>query len=142
MAIDDWMPALATQLTVTGIVQVHTYLDLPATLSVFPCLILLPQRGSQMFGGSFIAVHEVQVTLYIASQFLPEAYAVAVPFIELIRNALGSRIKLGLSSIDHAQPAPGNFYEGPGNISYGDKNHLGIVFHLEIKEHDPFTVAA
>jgi hypothetical protein len=136
------MPTLATQLTVTGINQVHTYLNLPATLSVFPCLILLPQRGSQMFGGSFVAAHEVQATLYIASQFLPEAYAVAVPFIERIRNALGSHIKLGLSSIDHAQPAPGNFYEGPGSVKYGDKEHIGIIFRIEVKEHDPFTVAA
>jgi len=143
MAIEDWMPTLASLLAETpGLVQVHTYEDLPATLSVFPCLVILPERGTQMFGGPNIARHEVRAVLYVAGQLLPEAYATAVPFIRLFRNKLAGRIQLGLTNIEHAIPAPGNWYEGPGAIKYGDKELTGIIFRIEIKETETFSVSA
>jgi hypothetical protein len=121
MAIDHWMPTLRTNLaTVTGISQAHTYLDLPGSIQTFPTLLIVPVSGTQTGGVSApgIALHNVQVTLYVANQIIPEALGAAVPFID------------------------GLFYEGPGAIVYGDKTLCGIVFHLTVKETEALTVAA
>ena len=152
--IESWMPALAAQLSEIPGLQYVFFPDpsdadagLPGTLQVFPCLVLLPQRGREnnySAGGPNITVHRVQATLYVAAQVLPEAYAVAIPFIALVRNKLMGKMKLGLSTVHHARtaPPPENWYEGPGGVRYGDKEHLGIIFTLEVKETETFTVAA
>lgn len=143
MPIDDWMPTLSTNMqAVAGIEQSHKYDELPATLHVFPCTIILPIGGDQEYslGGPAIMHHVVQITLYVASQILPEAYAVAVPFIELIRNALAADIQLG-GNCEYCLPvtSPAPFYEGPGAITYGDKEHLGIKFMVTVKENESGT---
>lgn len=154
MALEDFLPTLAENLAaVTGIEAVYfphpTDADagLPGTLQIFPCLVLLPEKGPlQMMsaGGPNTAIHELRLTLFVTQQILPEAYNVATPFIKLIRNKLASHIMLsGLSGIDHVLPSSRNdFYEGPGTIKYGDKDLIGIIFHIEVKEHETFTVAA
>jgi di/tricarboxylate transporter len=85
------------------------------------------------------------MTLYVVNTVAPEAYAVAVPFIEKVRNALAADIQLG-ANCEHCMPvtAPAPFYEGPGGITYGDKEHLGIIFHVIVKENESgdFPVAA
>ena len=134
MPIDDWMPTLVANMeAVAGIEQAHQYDQLPATISVVPSMIILPVGGDQEYslGGPNVAYHVVNMTLYVAIQVLPEAYAVAVPFIELVRNALAADIQLG-ATCEHCLPvtAPAPFYEGPGSIEYGNKQHLGIIFHI------------
>lgn len=142
MAIPDWMPTLATYMAqIEGLAQVHTYVNLPGTLSVFPSMIILPVSGDQMVGGPNISHHRVQATLYVASQILPEGYKTAVPFIKRTLTVLVAHIKLG-GVVDHCYPAPPpeNWYSGPGEISYGDKKHLGIIFRLDVKEHETLTI--
>lgn len=148
MPIDDWMPTLRNNMeAVAGIEQAHKYDELPGTLHVFPCMIILPSGGDQEYsiGGPNIAHHVVQMTLYTSMQVLPEAYAIAVPFIELVRNALAADIQLG-GNCEHCLPvtAPAPFYEGPGAIPYGDKEHLGIIFRVDVKENESgdYPVAA
>jgi hypothetical protein len=145
MAIDHWMPTLRTNLaTVTGISQAHTYLDLPGSIQTFPTLLIVPVSGTQPGGVSApgIALHNVQVTLYVANQIIPEALGAAVPFIELIRNEIYAHVTLS-SNCSYCLPASdGLFYEGPGAIVYGDKTLCGIVFHLTVKETEALTVAA
>lgn len=145
MAIDDWMPALASRLgTVDGVEQVHTHLDLPGSLLVFPCVVLLPLEGDCLYsaGGVNISFHQVQATLYVSAQILPEAYALAVPMIARVRDALAGGMTLG-GLVAHVLPsAAGRFYQGPGSLRYADKDHLGIVFRLEVKEHETVTVSA
>ena len=148
MPIDDWMPTLVANMeAVAGIEQAHQYDDLPATIHVVPSMIILPVGGDQEYsvGGVDVAYHVVNMTLYVAIQVLPEAYAVAVPFIELVRNALAADIQLG-ATCEHCLPvtAPAPFYEGPGSIEYGDKQHLGIIFHIIVKENESgdYPVAA
>lgn len=152
MSIEDWTPALTRVLgTVSGIESVHTYDDLPAVLRVFPSVIILPTRGpsaNYSAGGPNISVHQVQATVYVSAQILPEAYALAVPFVGRVTRALAANLKLdGL--VAHAIPDPaGPWYEGPGAIQYGvDANgtpiqHLGIIFRIEVKEIETFTVSA
>jgi len=140
MPIDDWMPTLSTNMeAVAGIEQSHKYDELPSTIHVFPSMLILPMGGNQEYskGGPNTAYHVVQMTLYVANQVLPEAYAVAVPFIELVRNALAADMQLGGNCV-HCLPvtAPAPFYEGPGSITYGDKEHLGIIFHIIVKENE------
>lgn len=140
MPIDDWMPTLSTNMeAVVGIVQSHKYDELPGTIMVFPSMIILPVGGDQDYslGGPNVAYHVVKMTLYVAISVLPEAYAVAVPFIELVRNKLASDMQLG-ANCQHCLPvrAPAPFYEGPGGITYGDKEHLGIIFNIIIKENE------
>lgn len=151
MSIEDWMPALADTLgQVSDIEQVHTYLDLPGVLQVFPCFVVIPVRGNMNYsvGGPNIGLHSVQATLYVSAQVLPEAYAVAMPFIGRVTRKLAANMSLG-GKVRHVLPDPaGPFYEGPGGIEYGTaadgtpRRHLGIIFRLEVKETETYTVSA
>ena len=140
MPIDDWMPTLVANMeAVAGIEQAHGWDTIPGTLHVFPSMIILPIGGDQEYsvGGPNVAYHVVNMTLYVVNTVAPEAYSVAVPFIELVRNALAADIQLG-ANCEHCMPvtAPAPFYEGPGSIEYGDKQHLGIIFHIIVKENE------
>ena len=145
MAIDTWMPTLKEILAeIEGIEQVHTYDELPGSLMAFPCLVIMPESGSQSYGMSApgIAIHRVKVTLYVASVFMPEAMGKAVPFIELIRDKLAAHMNLeGMVSYCLPVNPPDAFYEGPNGLSYGDKVHTGINFYLVVKEVESFTVS-
>jgi len=148
MPIDDWMPTLSANMeSVAGIEQSHKYDELPGSISVFPSMIILPVGGDQEYslGGPNVAYHVVNMTLYVANQVLPEAYAVAIPFIEKVRNKLASDMQLGGTCV-HCLPvtAPAPFYEGPGAIEYGSKEHLGIIFRVIVKENESgdYLVAA
>ena len=143
MPIDDWMPTLVANMeAVAGIEQAHQYDNLPGTIWPTPSMIILPIGGDQEYslGGPNVAYHVVNMTLYVANQVSPEAYAVAVPFIEKVRNALAADIQLG-GNCAHCLPvtAPSPFYEGPGSITYGNKEHLGIIFHIIVKENESGT---
>lgn len=149
MPIDDWMPTLKNNMAaIAGITggagQVHKYDELPGSIVVFPTMIILPIGGDQEYslGGPDIAHHVVQLTLYVANQILPEAYAVAVPFIELVRNALAADIQLG-GNCEHCLPvsSPAPFYEGPGAIEYAGQTYLGIIFRVTVKENESGTFA-
>lgn len=144
MAIEDWMGTLKTVLSgVTGVRQVHKYDELPGTISVPKSIILLPMRGSQeVSGGWGIAIHQVQATLYLALQVLPEGYGTAVPFIKLVRNAVIANMTLG-GLVSYCKPVdpPEFWYEGPGAVRYGDKELLGIIFRFVVKEGESLTVA-
>jgi hypothetical protein len=148
MAIENWMPALKNKMAaIPGIKQVHQYDEIPGTLLTFPCLIIMPTRGSQSYSasGPAVAIHQVQMTLYVAGQILPEGYAVAVPFIQKIRDALAANVTLDGTVSYIAPPAPPeSFYEGPGAIgfNYGDKNHLGVIFRVVVKETETVNVSA
>jgi len=158
MAIENWMSALASKLgEITGIEQVHTYADLPGVLTVFPSIVIMPTRGpsaNYSAGGPNIALHQVQATLYVSAQVMPEAYALAVPFIGRVTRKLASALQLGgltygSGRIHHVIPDPASpWYEGPGGIEYGTdssgepRRHLGIIFRLEVKETETFTVSA
>lgn len=152
MSIEDWTPTLANVFeTISGVELVHTYDSLPAVLRVFPCVVILPTRGptaNYSAGGPNIGVHQLQATVYVSAQILPEAYALAVPFVGRVTRALAANLKLdGL--VAHAIPDPaGPWYEGPGAIQYGfdaqgaPLQHLGIIFRIEVKEVETFTVSA
>lgn len=146
------MPTLAEKLAaVTGVQAVYfphptdTDAGLPGTLHVFPCIVMVPRMGSQVYsaGGPNIMVHRLRVTLYVTQQVLNEAYATATPFIKLVRDKLAANLTLG-GLVDHVLPdtAQAMFYEGPGGIRYGEPEHLGIVFYVEVKEHETVTVTA
>lgn len=158
MALDDWMPALAQTLTeVSGVEAVYypsatgEESNLPGQLAVFPCLVILPERGTQHVaaGGPNEALHRVRVTLYAAAQVLPEAYGVAMPLIVRVLRKLATRITLG-GLVAHCLPVPPpeSWYEGPGAVVYGQtetgapRAHLGVIFRLEVKEHETLTVSA
>lgn len=146
MSIETWAPTLKTNLAaVSGIRQVHKYDELPGSIMAFPTIIFLPVQGDQIVsaGGLNIAHHQVQVSLYVAPQVLPDAYALAVPFITLIRAAIAADVQLGGTCV-HCLPVspPEPFYTGPGALRYGDKEHIGIIFRLDVKEIENVTVAA
>lgn len=145
MAIEDWTPILKQKMSeVEGIVQVHNYDELPSTISAWPSLLIIPLEGRQEIGGANIALHDVQMSLYISGQILPEGYGLAVPFIKRIRDKLAANHKLE-ASVQHCQPPKldqGPFYTGPGAIKYNNKEHLGIIFRIEVKETEIFTISA
>jgi len=152
MAMEDWMPTLAEKLAAVSGLQYVFFPDptdadagLPGSLMVFPCAVILPRQGSQVYsaGGPNIAIHRLRITLYVANQVLAESYAVAIPYLATIRNKLAANMTLG-GLVDHVLPdtSQGQFYDGPGGIKYGDAEHLGIIFFIEVKEHETFTVSA
>jgi hypothetical protein len=146
MAIEDWMPSLAEVMEgVDGIERVCTYEDLPGSLLELPCLVIMPKRGSQSYGASApgVSVHDVQLTLYTASQVIPEALGTAVPFIKKVRDQLAGNVKL-LGSVAYCLPPPEPdwFYEGPGAVKYGEKDHVAVIFHVRVKEVEVVLVEA
>lgn len=143
MAIEDWMGRLVETLEqVEGVAAVYGYEDLPATLSVLPCIVVLPTSGSQQYGASApgVAVHQVQMTLYTAAQVLPEAYGTAVPFIKRVRDCLAANVGLG-GLVSYVLPVEtGDWYQGPGALRYGDKEHVGVIFRARVKEVEQILV--
>lgn len=145
MSIADWMPTLKTNIAaVTGITQAHTYLDIPGTIQAFPTAIIMPVGGQIAYsvGGPKIEMTDVQITLYVSGQILPEAMGLAVPFIALIRDKLAGDVQLG-GTVQYILPAE-DWFEGPGGIQYGDKQLVGIIFRYIVKENvtADFAVAA
>lgn len=141
MAIEDWMPTLGMLLgEVTGIKQAHIYDELPGSLLAFPALVIMPVSGTQQLAPG-IALHTVQVNLYVAGSVLPEAHGMAVPFIKLIRDKVAANVTLG-GLVQYCQPVvpPEKWYEGPGKLDYGDKTHVGIIFRLTVKESEAITI--
>lgn len=156
MAIEDWMPALAERIAgIEGLEAVYfpdpndSDAAIPGTLSVFPCAVIMPQRGgedelSTGAGGSFAST-ELQVTLYLSESILPEAYNAVIPYIGRMKRRIAGKITLG-GLVHHVLPWPTGvgqrWWEGPGSITYAGVSHIGIAFRLLVKEHETFTVAA
>lgn len=156
MAIEDWSPTLATNLaTISGIVQVHNYDEIPNSIMVFPSMLIIPQTGATSYsiGGPNITVHQVMLALYLTAQLTAEAQSLGVPFIGLVRDNLAANLMLGGLTwsgdvpgggghVDHVLPVnpPDNWYEGPDQFSFFDKLYMGIIFRIEVKEHEAVTV--
>lgn len=149
--IEDWMPELASKLgEIEGIRQVHAWDALPGALLLFPSLVILPVEGTQTYGAGSpgIGVHYLRATLYTSPQVLPEAYSTAIPFIGRMTRKLAANLKLSGFSwdggrVEHVLPfgRDGVWYRGPGAVSYGEAQHIGIVFSIEVKENVTLTVA-
>lgn len=144
MAIENWSPELVNVLSeVEGVQAVYGYDTLPGTLIELPAIVAMPMEGSQSYGMSApgVALHQVQITLYHSNVILPEANGQVVPFIRRIRDKLAANVKLN-GSVAYCLPVepPGRFYQGPGAINYGDKQHTGVIFRVVIKELEAVTV--
>ena len=144
MAIEDWMGALKNlMLSVEGITTVRSYDDLQGSLAGYPVMIIMPVGGSQQYAPG-IGIHRVELTLYLTSQVLPEAYGKATLLIKKVRNKLASDITLG-GLVQYVAPPepPGNFYEGPGSVGYRFSNteHVGIKFFVNVKDLETINVS-
>jgi len=137
MALETWMGTLKTKLAeISGLVQVHKYDELPGALLVFPsCIITLKEGGfSYGTGGPLLSEHDIQITIYTSAQILPEAHNVAASFIVPVRNKLAANMKLD-NTVKAIMPTPeGPTYQGPGQITYADKVHVGVTFHYRVLE--------
>jgi len=143
--IGDWAAELTTVLEdVAGVEQVHQYDDLPSQIVASPTLIWMPIGGRQSYGLSApaVAIHRVQITLYIKAALLPEGVGLAVPFIAKVRDALAANIQLS-GTVSYILPSPeDDFYQGPAYLAYGEKVHTGINFFVNVKEVENLTVSA
>ena len=141
MAIGDWIGELKTvMMGITGMAAVYKHDEVPGTLIEFPCMILMPQIGSGEYSvaGPNMTVHQVQCTLYVAPQLLTSAYGTAVSMINLWMRAVVANTRLN-GTVAYCRPAAGRpWYQGPGAIgfNYGDKNLLGVIFSLDVKERE------
>ncbi len=137
--IDDWMPTLKAKLAeITGMQAVYAYNELPASLMNMPCTVITTRSGNFRYGLGEPALgeHDIQITVYTSAQILPEAHNVATGFIELVRNKLAANMKLG-ATVTKILPTPdGPTYEGPGQILYADKAHVGVAFHYRVYENE------
>ncbi len=145
MAVEDWAANLTSVLEgVDGVEQVHQYDDLPSQIVASPSIIWMPTGGSQSYGLSApaVALHQVQITLYIKAPLLPEGVGLAVPFIKKIRDVLAANIKLG-GTVAYLLPPPEEpFYQGPASLTYGEKIHTGINFFMVVKEVETVSISA
>lgn len=143
-----WKSALKTRLSTlvtSGLVQaVYMWDELPGGMMQMPALVVTTKNGSQSYGLSApgVAIIRVQITAYMAAQLLPESYAQGVAIIAGMRNCLAGGIRLG-GTCNYILPpdAPEMFWEGPGTVTYGDKTLAGVVFYVDVKEVEAFTVA-
>lgn len=145
--IDAWMPTLKAKLAeISGLQAVYPYNELPASLMNMPCAVITTGSGdfSYGLGEPALGEHEVQITIYTSAQILPEAHNVAAGFIGPVRNKLAANIKLG-GTVVKILPSPDRpTYEGPGQIPYADKTHIGVAFHYRVYENETgaYTVSA
>lgn len=157
MALEDFLPPLAAQIgTINGLdgrvyyphpADVDGNTGLPAQLDGLLCATLIPVDGEQMFGGSYIASHNLELVIYVCQsesmKISPTVLGLAVPYIRLMRDKLASRYKLGRPDlIDEVMPTGGRWYEGPKGFTYADLPYAGVKFFITVKEHQPFTLAA
>lgn len=145
MAIGDWRASLTTLLgTISGVKTVRDYTTIAEGISSTPAIVWLPTGGEQEYstGGPAVALHRVQIILYVSKQILAKTLGKAVPFIKLVRNKLASDFQLG-GNVSYLLPDE-PFYEGPGAIVFGDLEYIGIVFNVLVKENETgdFTVSA
>lgn len=146
MSIEIWMPRLARVFAeVRGMQKVYTFENLPGSLAAFPATVIMPTGGSQEYsaGGPGLAWHDVQANVYTAAQFLPEAAATSVRLLAEIRNRLAGHITLD-GMVNYVLPVapPALWYEGPGQLGFGDKVHMGFILRLTVKETEAITVSA
>lgn len=146
MSIETWMPRLARVFSeVRGMEKVYTFDNVPGSLTVFPATVIMPTSGAQEYsaGGPALAWHDVQANVYTSAQFLPEALAISVRLLVEIRNKLAANLTLD-GSVNYVLPIaqPGQWYEGPGRLEYGDKVHTGLILRLIVKETEIIQVSA
>lgn len=136
MSIEDWAPVFKAKIEeIPGLLQVHDYTDLPGSIQVTPSAIILPTGGRVGYGeGVGWEYTDVQLTIYTAMQILPEGLSEAVPFIAAVRNKMAANYKLNKKVDSCGPPEEGNFFDGPGQVEFAGKNHIGIIFRFTVKE--------
>ena len=142
MTIDTWMPTLRTNIqAVSGIKRAYKYDQIPHKLSGLPAAVILPVSGEQEYseGGQSIAIHNIQITVYVTAAVIPKALGDAVPLIEGVRDALAADIQLGGNCIHCLPSSP--FYDGPGAIPFGETALIGVVFNVVVKENETGSFA-
>lgn len=135
--IENWMPVLKAKIKeIQGLEGVRDYTDLPGSLQEFPLAIIMPTAGDLQYsaGGPCLMFTDVVITIYTAGQILPEAMSQAVPFISLVRDKLAANIQLNNTVHNIGPVSDGRWFEGPGQIEYANKNHVGIMFRYTVKE--------
>ncbi len=100
--------------------------------------------GSQLYsaGGPGIAFHDLQMNIFTAGQFLPEALSLSIDLLIQIRNKLAANVTLD-GTVNYVLPVepPAQWYEGPGRLAFGDKVHTGLILRLTVKETELITVS-
>ncbi len=137
MPLATWMGVLKTKLAeISGIKEVRKYDELPGALLVFPIALITLKAGSYSYGtgGPELAGYEIQITIYTSAQILPEAHNVAAGFIEPVRNKLAANMKLDGTVAAIKPTSEGPTFQGPGQITYADKPHVGVTFHYVVLE--------
>lgn len=141
--ITTWMGKLKTLLTglanigsTETLEAVFTNFELPATIDGGPATLITLRQGGYdwSLGGPLTAWHDVQISILYPGQILPEAHSKAAAFIEPVVHALAGDMTLD-NTVRSMEPTPdGPLYTGPGQITYADKPHIGVVFHVRVYE--------
>lgn len=145
MGIESYSPHLKAVLAqLEDIEAVFNYDELPGTLLTFPCAVIQPVEGDQQMsaGGPNIAHDTIQVTVFVGGQVLSQALNQAVPYIGRMKKKIAANVTLN-GSVWHCLPVPPpqKFWRGPGAIRYGEAEHQGITFLLDVKYQETLTVS-
>lgn len=139
----DWLSTLASNMQAISTIRAAHYIGrFPKTLKLTPAVVIVPTGGDQEYSkaGPGVAIHRVDLALYITNQIATVSYNKFPALHYAIRNALAADIQLG-GNCKHCLPAS-PFYDGPGVLSYGEVPYVGATFHLIVKAVETITVSA
>jgi len=108
----------------------HAYDETPEALTVFPCCINYPLRGTITGGpaGVRTGIHVVVCEFHLSRQILPQAEAMARPYIDSFANAIWSDPRLG-GVVDTVLELRYEY----GRLTFAGEEHLGLRWEVEFK---------
>lgn len=128
MTIAAIITQLATvEATISGVVA--AYDETPESLNEFPCFINYPISGTYKCGSGTqkAGIQTIGVELHVTREVLPEAEAVARPFIDLFTDAIFADIQLDNTCVSVTE-----IRWEYGELKFANETHLGIKFMLDV----------
>ena len=128
MTIQAIITQLATvEAAIDGVVA--AYDETPESLNEFPCFINYPVSGTYRCGSGTMkaGIQTIGAELHVTREVLPEAEAVARPFIDLFTDAIFEDIQLDSNCV-----AVTEIRWEYGQLKFANETHLGVKFLLDV----------
>ena len=106
------------------------YDETPEALTVFPCFINYPRRGTYKCGGGPTkeGTQTIRCELHVTRQILPQAETVARPYIDSFVDAVFADPNLGGACVMVTE-----IRWEYGNLEFAGETHLGIQFEVDCR---------
>ena len=141
--MQDILRSSRTAREIKGIGEVYSYNEWPASIKALPTALIGVVNGNLTYQSSWAGPiqHSVGIWIYFPGVTLAEAMKQAVPIIERVKDKFAANLQLA-GNVDNFMPAPGIWYEGPGEIGYGGAEFIGLKFNYLMKMKQSTTAVA